>query len=1050
MKRIDVNQLKSLFPLRVYKQGMKLFREGLVEEITYDKNHHLWMGNVYEEDVYASEVNLNSKPGLLRESYCDCIAFQVHQTCPHLVALALTVLGRSSKNLAADHRPLRADLIDALASLHDQIMPSFQQRELLQVEYVLKQSEENVLMLELRVGISRCFIVQDLSTFLKAVFSQTIYPITKTFTYDPQTHKFPQKDLEIFQVLLSILRHGEVYSERMDIHREQKQENRTIILPPFAFKNLLFQLVERNFIVSFERNEKKQVQISDHSLPFQFFLDLNERKQLILFVHGLKQLILLEPYQTLFQGGTFFFLSPLQVQIIEEIYRLYSLDGQYIVPFEQGDQLISEIIPLLETVGEFKISQAVLSRLVQEKFRAKLSLSLQNERMIGELVYEYGTYQMHPFQEQAEKDVILRRDPYKEREVMTLIEQAQFKYNGVELYLDLKEEELYNFFVQTLPMLEAKIDVALDKSLEGIFLQEENAPETFIEWNPDTSLLEVSFHMEGITRKEIDQFLQAVIERKSYYRMNNGSFLSLTNDAFQSLQDTFATLHLKNQMFDRGKVTLPVYQGLQMDQILQGRKFYHNSFQALLKDLKSPEQRHDPVPVSLQQTLRSYQVKGFKWLKFLSQYKLGGILADDMGLGKTIQTIAYLLSEKTDKPHLVVAPTSVIYNWENEFHTFARELNVQILLGSPEERAEKIKISVEKDVWITSYATLRQDIELYASQSFHTLILDEAQFIKNDATKTYRSIRQINAEIKFALSGTPIENWIEELWSIFQVLLPGLLPNKQRFKQLSHKQITQLTSPFILRRLKEDVLTELPPKIESISVSELTDEQKKLYLGYLETFRKETTDVLKESTFQANRMKILAGITRLRQICCHPALFLENYSGTSAKLEQLLDLLEDAMSKHKRVLVFSQFTSMHDIICQHLDERRIKYFYIHGNVPAKERLQMTERFNAGERDVFLLSIHAGGTGLNITGADTVILYDLWWNPAVEDQAIGRAHRLGQQKVVNVIRLLAEGTIEEKIYALQQKKRHLMDRIIQPKDPGFSGLTEEDFRYLFDV
>src|SRR5690625_4702693 len=283
------------------------------------------------------------------------------------------------------------------------------------------------------------------------------------------------------------------------------------------------------------------------------------------------------------------------------------------------------------------------------------------------------------------------------------------------------------------------------------------------------------------------------------------------------------------------------------------------------------------------------------------------------------------------------------------------------------------------------------------------MILDEAQFIKNYATKTSKAIRQIQASRRFALSGTPIENSIDELWAIFQVVLPGLMPNQRKFKQLSHDKIASITKPFILRRLKQDVLNELPDKIESIYVSELTKDQKDLYVGYLQKLQDEATESIQSSGFNQNRMKILAGLTRLRQLCCHPSLFIENYSGRSGKLDELMETVQTMRESGKRMLIFSQFTSMHELIIKELEKAGIEYFYLHGQTPAKDRLAMSEAFNNGEKSVFLISLRAGGTGLNLTGADTVILYDLWWNPAVEDQATGRAHRFGQKNVVQVIR-----------------------------------------------
>ncbi|MCY9027169.1 DEAD/DEAH box helicase, partial [Priestia megaterium] len=475
---------------------------------------------------------------------------------------------------------------------------------------------------------------------------------------------------------------------------------------------------------------------------------------------------------------------------------------------------------------------------------------------------------------------------------------------------------------------------------------------------------------------------------------------------------------------------------------------FGSAFKRLLTQLKSPEEMDWEVPESLQASLRDYQYNGFKWFKSLAHYSLGGVLADDMGLGKTLQSIAYILSEKEldedSSAFLIVVPASLIYNWRNELEKFAPNLTVQTITGTPSEREEKLKRTA--DVWITSYPTLRQDIDLYQHLHFHALILDEAQSIKNHTTKTAVAVRTISAKKRFALSGTPIENSLDELWSIFQTILPGLFPGLRQFKNMSSEQVSRIVRPFLLRRVKKDVLKELPDKIETTHLSELTKEQKELYVGYLEQLKSS----LAGEDFNKNRMKILAGLTRLRQICCHPSLFVENYEGDSSKLEQLLEITRNAIANGKRLLIFSQFTSMLHIIREELQKENLSYFYLDGQTPSKERVEMADRFNNGKQDIFLISLKAGGTGLNLTGADTVILYDLWWNPAIEEQAAGRAHRIGQKNVVQVIKLISQGTIEEKIYGLQQKKKELIEQVIQPGETMLSSLTEEELRELLSM
>ncbi|MNS42264.1 RNA polymerase-associated protein RapA [compost metagenome] len=328
--------------------------------------------------------------------------------------------------------------------------------------------------------------------------------------------------------------------------------------------------------------------------------------------------------------------------------------------------------------------------------------------------------------------------------------------------------------------------------------------------------------------------------------------------------------------------------------------------------------------------------------------------------------------------------------------------------------------------------------------------MDEAQAFKNHGTLTAQSVKSIEAKHRFALTGTPVENGLEELWSIFSAVFPALFPNRQAFNDLPRETIARRVRPFLLRRLKSDVLKELPEKIETVQASELLPEQKKLYAAYLAELQAETLKHLKDDDLQKHRIKILAGLTRLRQLCCHPALFVEGYNGSSAKFEQLLEIIDDCRSAGKRMLIFSQFTQMLGLIRRELGYQGVPHFYLDGQTPGADRVELCSRFNEGEGDLFLISLKAGGTGLNLTGADTVILYDLWWNPAVEQQAADRAHRIGQKNVVQVIRLVTEGTVEDKMYELQQKKKNLIEEVIQPGQESLSSLSEQDIREILSI
>lgn len=563
------------------------------------------------------------------------------------------------------------------------------------------------------------------------------------------------------------------------------------------------------------------------------------------------------------------------------------------------------------------------------------------------------------------------------------------------------------------------------------------------------SWLDIKFDVSGIQESEINDVLRSLLQSAQFYTTENGQVLSLESEEFQEASAALKKLRLSLDT-KNGAIQVPLNQGLLLQEQFADQASFSTGFQQMTEYLIHPENFEAQLPDNLHAELRQYQEVGFRWLKMLSHYQFGGILADEMGLGKTVQTISYLLSEKQEHQKLnalIVAPASLTFNWQQEIKRFAPSISATVISGTKEEREAQMAQSA--DVRITSYASLRQDIDAYQALELSCLILDEAQMVKNSATKTAQALRSLEVPQRFALSGTPIENNLEELWSLFQMIMPGFFPNKQKFKELSTQEIAKMIKPFILRRDKKSVLHDLPQKLETNYYSVLTEEQKKIYLAYLRQMREEIAQ-MDSTSFRKNRISILAGLTRLRQICCDPRLFVEDYEGSSGKLEQVKDLLLAAKENGRRVLLFSQFTSMLSIIEEELAQEGFESFYLRGSTPPQDRLTMVNAFNSGEKDVFLISLKAGGTGLNLTGADTVILYDLWWNPAVEEQAAGRAHRIGQKNVVEVWRMIAEGTIEERMDALQQEKRELFQKVIQGNETQLQQMTEEDIRLILSI
>ena len=463
-------------------------------------------------------------------------------------------------------------------------------------------------------------------------------------------------------------------------------------------------------------------------------------------------------------------------------------------------------------------------------------------------------------------------------------------------------------------------------------------------------------------------------------------------------------------------------------------------------------------PLAAGLSLRGYQKRGYDWMYALDRMRMGGVLADDMGLGKTVQVIALMqTTREAGRTSLVVAPTSLTYNWLSEIRRFAPELSAVILNGTAVQRAMMIRHIAEYgdvDVAITSYPLIRRDVELLKEIRFRFLILDEAQNIKNAGSVAAQAAKQLQGDTRFALTGTPMENGVGELWSIFDFVLPGYLPGYNSFLRKyqdgeNAADLLRRIRPFLIRRLKQEVLEELPDKMEITMKAQMTPEQERIYRAALERLRPRINALLEEKGADRSRMEVLSAITELREICCHPSLVMNEYRGGSGKEDLLLEILPEMIAGGRRILLFSQFTSMLKLLRVRLEENGYSTLYLDGDTPADERLELAERFNSGEAQIFLISLRAGGYGLNLTGADLVIHYDPWWNPATEEQATDRAHRIGQEKKVQVIRLVTGESIEEQVVELGSRKKALFERLITPGESPVSALSEQEIRALFN-
>ena len=555
--------------------------------------------------------------------------------------------------------------------------------------------------------------------------------------------------------------------------------------------------------------------------------------------------------------------------------------------------------------------------------------------------------------------------------------------------------------------------------------------------------------IEGVDSNEYREIFSSYKNNNRLYRMKNGAYLDLKD---KDIEQAFKLIDILNIYNDFDNMKIPNNKAIYLEKLIEeedlsfvnGSKYVSN----VVKKFDKVKSKNYEVPKDLNATLRDYQVSGFEFFKTLSDYQFGGILADEMGLGKTIQTIAFLLSNK-DKKSIVITPTALIYNWKNELEKFAPTLKVGLLHAAKSER-EKILDNIDNyDVILTTYTTYKNDIDKYKNINFDYCIIDEAQNIKNPDAIITKAIKNVNAKVKFALTGTPIENNLMELWSIFDFIMPGYLYNKSKFKSIfvnNDKNIIELKNlikPFILRRTKKEVITELPNKIEQKIIIDLEKEHKRAYKGYVNLI----TRKIKENN--QDNITVFSYLTKLRQLCLSPELMVKNYQGKNSKLDVLINIIND--SSDEKILVFSQFTKVLEVIGKRLNEENISYSYLDGKTSAKDRVKLVEEFNTNNNKVFLISLKAGGTGLNLTSANIVVHFDPWWNPAVEDQASDRAHRIGQKNVVNVLKLIAKGTAEERVINLQETKKELIEDVINgnlDNSSTLKNLSKDDIIDLF--
>lgn len=1007
--------MAKLIPGKLRMEGVELYETGQIE-IIKEQDHRIYARVAEEEIRYSLDDDL---------IFCACDFFKKRGYCVHLAALEYYFkndqLGQEILlNLEANQE--EKETVETQVTFGGKFLESIQVPRQANIYQLSAQGQveagTNRIVWTLRIGLSqqeKFYVIRDIPLFLKVIEATKPYMIGKHYETSLRLEYFDKASQEVLSFLLGLVEEktdNPIFFQNQGRHlyfpKTFFEQGASLLMGLDAFQfdhqiSSYHELLFRDFdgqagLFSFRIEEKSNY----------FEMEIFEQAGLNFFYRG----------QVLFSKGNFYLLTKKQASLLDAL-RKVPLDhsGRKILQFDSSDRdLLASTLFQFKELGKVEAPDS----LQIQTFRPSFYMDREEDGSIRlDMQFQYEACLVTNREEL--ESLPFASDIQLEKQIFQLALSAGFEADFRSWRQSLKADAVHTFFQEVLPAFEALGELKISESLQDLYQVQK--PQVHI--SSKGSLLEIQFDFQDIDQEEIDRVMKALVEKQDYYISSSNQVYYFDDQTKRIRQDLeeLGIEELQDGAFRARKSLAYTLSRLFED---QDQIFFTEEFRHLAHDLTHPED-FPMKELNIQADLRDYQKKGIQWLQMLYHYGFGGILADDMGLGKTLQTIAFLSSQaQADTSVLILAPSGLIYNWADEFQKFAPDLDVVVVHGLKSHR-ESI-LAENHQIYVTSYATFRQDSEIYRDLSFDFLFLDEAQVMKNAQTKIAQSLRRFVVPSVFALSGTPIENHLGELWSIFQIVLPGLLPAKKEFMKLSTERVAQFIKPFVMRRKKEEVLTELPDLIEVVYKNELEDQQKAIYLAQLQQMQERLRQV-SDSEFQRNRVEILTGLMRLRQICDTPALFMEDYQGESGKLDSLRDLLVQIAEGGHRVLIFSQFRGMLDRIEQELPDLGLTSFKITGSTPSQERQEMTKSFNQGERDVFLISLKAGGVGLNLTGADTVILVDLWWNPAVESQAIGRAHRMGQEQAVEVYRLVTRGTIEEKIQELQEKKKNLVSEIL---------------------
>ena len=1067
-----------------YLRGKALYKDQRVQSISGDSDKNSVTVHVTENG--DNKVSWGFFPnGLAKRYHCTCDDFKRFSGgCQHIVASMMALNEIEAADVPTDGGQVQSQVSveSQINLLNDQAIDELfgseeneadtVRRSLTQlpveIDFTLLVGKPDFFQpfaITMRVGEEYLYVVQNVREVVRDLLEGKEIVFGKRFTFDRDFYTIKEKDLALLRTLKEI---DDVFESVEAVQQFSSPKEFTI--PPQFIQRVLKQLeacdhghVARSYKRSMDQATGKEtkpvIHTSPATLPVMIHLENEEENHLKLTTDNQTWQDLLFYHQGNFieQDGHFYMMSTPSMERLKRLKHAFSLtnDRGIVLAGDQASNFISRFLPQIEKLVEIDISEEVSGSFIRKELKAQLKIDYLKDELVVSPEFHYGDFVVEPLKDKTELEVdtgIFIRDIEREKELLKKLRYSSNAWeDNQEQWFIRGVDAVGDFLYGAMPELMDSFEILMSSTANRLVDEDHSSPTLGIELNEGSNMLSVSFETEDLSDDDLKMLMKKLHSKKKFVKLANGKLVKLDSDNYQNLAQSVDSLDLDWDNIHQ-EMAVPVFKGISLsenDDIKQGARF-----KQLVSQLFSPEELEFEMPKQLNATLRPYQETGVKWLKTLDYYGFGGVLADDMGLGKTLQTIGYVtscLEENKGDRFLIICPSSVLFNWQKEFETFAPSIKTMLIQGSAEEREQIIAQGIEDDipVWITSYPLIMRDSGFYQNQNFRSIILDEAQYVKNQAAKTTQAVKRIRSRTKIALSGTPIENNLGELFTMFSIVMPGLFTNQSTFKAMDAKEIAQKIRAFILRRLKKDVLEDLPEKVETNEYIHLSNDQKKLYQTQVQMIRTDLETIENKQEFDSNRFRILAGMTRLRQICCDPRLIMPEYTGESSKLERLKEYVADALENGKRLVIFSQFTSMLSLIKEEFDVKGYDYFYLDGSTKSSDRLELTTRYNEGEKDIFLISLKAGGTGLNLTGGDTVVLYDSWWNPAIEEQAADRVHRYGQKKTVQVIRMIAEGTIEERINELQEKKRKLIDTVIETGEQSLTSLSKDEILSLLD-